>query len=77
MASKKAIKITNENKNRLVLQYKLDEDELDDRVGYWLVVGFGHDAFPDGYLQENSFRGKYNEVGKLENDFIEIDEAPL
>lgn len=68
----KAIKVTKDNKNRLVTQYNLDEDYLDDMLGMWLVADFGESEAIHGLLMDKGLNELFTTEAKLDNDYIEI-----
>lgn len=69
----KAIVVTDANKAKLVEQYKLDEDYLDDAIGLWLIVGFGEETLYQGLLTKTGFEKIYEKTGvTLNNGYIEV-----
>lgn len=70
--AQKAIKVTKENKEQLTSQFNLEEDEIDEYIGLYMVVGFG-DHMIEGYLTKDELTVEYVETGdKLENGFFEV-----
>lgn len=71
----KAILISNQNKNRLTMQYNMEPDELDQVVGLYLVAGFNSPK-PDGYLTKGQLLEHFIPGRMLENDYLEVDMRP-
>lgn len=76
---KKAIKITEDNLDRLVGELNLDPSELDQdygpTLGYWIIADFGAQR-PEAYLTEEVFNETFDLVPAeeltLRNDWVPI-----
>lgn len=71
----KAILITNENLNRLKMQYADTDEEMDEYVGLYLVADFGATTPTYGYLTLERLEADFNKVddkSPLLNEFFEV-----
>lgn len=69
----KAVKITEDNKDNITAQYKMDPGSLDDMVGLFLVADFGAEAVTYGYLTQKGLDNSFRTPGiNLQNGFFEV-----
>lgn len=75
----KALKITEQNLNKIQLEYDLDPSEMDPEfgpvVGFWLIADFGAKK-PESYIDAALFEELFDIVPKeeltLKNDYVAI-----
>lgn len=70
----KAVLITVENRESLILQYDYRDSEELVEPGYYLVAGFGDEGLHEGILHKDILDENFIRTGKtLNNDFFEVE----
>ena len=72
--SKKAIQITETTKNALVRQFNMEDDELDDSLGMYLITSFGAETVWEGIVSRDILTETFRKVGNLKGEWIEVEE---
>ena len=70
----KAIQITEGNKSRIMMQYEIPDEELDQYIGLYLIAEFGAPT-PEGYITAERLESDFylpNGKPPLLNDFFEV-----
>jgi len=70
----KAILVKTDNMRRLEEQYEMEEGELLEAVGQYLVTDFGSDAVSYGFMTPENFNKNFMAItkGDLRNGYFEV-----
>lgn len=70
--SYKAIQITEDNVERLVMQYRPEQEGDFDNfpIGFWLISSFGSLDF--SVVNDDFFHSHFLVIGEIENDYVII-----
>jgi len=68
---KKAILVTEDKKVQLATQYDLEDEEIDDKIGFYLVASFGA-IKPDGFVTKEVLDALYTRGADLDNGYHEV-----
>lgn len=68
----KAIQVTEDNYKKLGMQYDIPELEMKGSINFWMVVPFGQDARPEGFLLKSQLLVKFDLGGKIKNGWYDL-----
>lgn len=72
--SLKAIKLTEENIERVAMEMEQEDDYFDGAVGWWALFEFGQMSLVKylGLINDEAMKQHYTKIRNLDNDYIEF-----